>query len=116
LLSFSQTAWVTFPIAAIRSFTGFRAFAATVTAADEDIFTALDLFGFAPFPRFLFPAFLITLEFATRKVRTAAHHRNQILVVPRRLSGPDNQGSLARGAADLAHSHSGNWRALPLEL
>jgi len=67
LLSFSQIAWVTFAIAAIRSFTGFRAFVATVTAADGDIFTALALFGFARFPRFLFLALLIILEFAYAK-------------------------------------------------
>jgi hypothetical protein len=66
LLSFSQTAWVTFAIAAIRSFTGFRAFVATVTAADEDIFTGL-LFGFARFPRLLFLALLIILEFTYAK-------------------------------------------------
>jgi hypothetical protein len=66
LLSFSQTAWVTFAIAAIRSFTGFRAFVATVTAADEDIFTA-PLFGFARLPRLLFLALLILLEFTSAK-------------------------------------------------
>jgi hypothetical protein len=43
----------------MRSFTGFREFVATVTDAEGDIFTALALFGFARFLRFLFVALLI---------------------------------------------------------
>jgi hypothetical protein len=48
----------------MRSFTGFRALVATVTAAEGDIFTELAPFGFARFLGFLFLALLMIFEFA----------------------------------------------------